>query len=112
MVDAFYDYLEQHEVAIPAHLRERDPTLPTVPDEQVQDGILDRYQADRELRIVFELMTDVDETLQEWRYRHVKLVERTIGNKPGSGGTSGLDYLKSTIFQAVFPDLWAIRHRL
>ncbi len=112
VVDAFYDFLEQHEVAIPASLRERDITLPTVPDPEVQDGLLDRYLADRELRIVFELMTDVDEALQEWRYRHVKLVERTIGNKPGSGGTSGLDYLKSTLFQPVFPDLWAIRHRL
>lgn len=112
IVDAFYDFLEHHEVAIPARCRQRDVTEPTQPDTAVQDGIFDRYVADRELRIVFELMTDVDQILQEWRYRHVKVVERTIGNKPGSGGTSGVSYLRSTLFQPVFPDLWAIRHRL
>ncbi len=57
-------------------------------------------------------MTDFDEGLQEWRYRHVKMVERTIGNKRGTGGSLGVEFLKKTLFQAVFPDLWAIRHRL
>jgi tryptophan 2,3-dioxygenase len=47
--------------------------------------------------------------MQEWRYRHVKMVERTIGNKPGTGGSSGVSYLQSTLFHSVFPDLWAIR---
>jgi tryptophan 2,3-dioxygenase len=65
-----------------------------------------------ELAILFELMTDFDEGLQEWRYRHVKIVERTIGNKQGSGGSPGVEFLKKSLFKPVFPDLWAIRHRM
>jgi tryptophan 2,3-dioxygenase len=50
--------------------------------------------------------------LQEWRYRHVKMVERTIGSKPGTGGSPGAEYLRRTLFQPLFPDLWAIRAEL
>ena len=57
-------------------------------------------------------MTDFDEGLQEWRYRHVKVVERTIGAKRGTGGSPGIAFLKQSLFKAIFPDLWAIRHRL
>ena len=64
------------------------------------------------MAILLELMTDFDEGLQEWRYRHVKLTERTIGNKAGSGGSSGIEFLKATLFKPVFADLWVIRHRL
>ena len=55
---------------------------------------------------------DLDEGIQEWRYRHVKMVERTIGTKRGTGGSSGVEYLRSTLFQPAFPDLWEIRSRL
>jgi tryptophan 2,3-dioxygenase len=57
-------------------------------------------------------MTDFDEGIQEWRYRHVKMVERTIGNKTGTGGSTGAEYLKRTLFHPIFPDLWAIRQQL
>jgi len=50
--------------------------------------------------------------IQEWRYRHVKMVERTIGTKSGTGGSSGVEYLRSTLFKPAFPDLWEIRARL
>ena len=52
---------------------------------------------------VAERMVDVDEGLQEWRYRHVKMVERTIGDKTGTGGSSGAAYLRATLFHAVLP---------
>ena len=48
----------------------------------------------------------------EWRYRHVRMVERTIGSKPGTGGSRGAAYLQSTIGRNLFPDLWEIRSRL
>jgi tryptophan 2,3-dioxygenase len=57
-------------------------------------------------------MVDIDEGVQEWRYRHVKMVERTIGAKTGTGGSPGVEYLASTIGRQAFPDLWAIRNRL
>lgn len=111
LVDHFYDFLERRGVAIPAELRSRDLTLPAIPHPEVQDGIYRLYRTHPDVAILLELMTDFDEGQQEWRYRHVKLTERTIGNKAGTGGSSGVDFLKSTLFKSFFPDLWAIRHR-
>jgi len=112
VVDAFYLFLQLHGVAIPEALLSRDRTLPTVADETVEDGILRLYKSEPNLEILFELMTDFDEGFQEWRYRHIKLVERTIGSKKGTGGSLGVEFLKLSLFHPVFPDLWAIRHRL
>ena len=112
VVDAFYTYLGHHGVAIPDHLATRDRTQPTQPDDVVEEGILRLYKSRPDLEILFELMTDFDEGLQEWRYRHIKLVERTIGSKRGTGGSLGVEFLKRSLFHPVFPDLWAIRHRL
>ena len=53
----------------------------------------------------------MDEGIQEWRYRHVKMVERIIGARAGTGGSSGVDYLRRTLFRPSFPDLWEIRSR-
>jgi tryptophan 2,3-dioxygenase len=112
LVDAFYLFLKQHGVTVPDALLTRDRTLPTTPDETVEEGILRLYKSEPNLEILFELMTDFDEGFQEWRYRHIKLVERTIGSKKGTGGSLGVEFLKRSLFQPVFPDLWAIRHRL
>ena len=56
-------------------------------------------------------MVDFDEGMQEWRYRHVKMVERTIGAKMGTGGSPGASYLMTTL-KPLFPDLWEIRSEL
>ncbi len=58
---------------------------------------------------VCEALIDIDEGIQEWRYRHVKMVERTIGVQVGTGGSAGADYLRSTLFRPAFPDLWRVR---
>jgi tryptophan 2,3-dioxygenase len=112
VVDAFYTFLEQHGVTIPAEVRTRDVTLPNEPNEVVEEGILRLYKSKPDLEILFELMTDFDEGLQEWRYRHIKLVERSIGSKKGTGGSLGVEFLKKSLFHPLFADLWAIRHRL
>jgi tryptophan 2,3-dioxygenase len=112
VMDAFYAFLAHHGIAIPDHLTKRDLTQPTAPDEAVEEGILLLYKSQPDLEILFELMTDFDEGFQEWRYRHIKLVERTIGSKRGTGGSLGVEFLKRSLFHPVFPDLWAIRHRL
>jgi tryptophan 2,3-dioxygenase len=112
VVDAYYDFLEQQGVTIPGELHERDRTLPTIPNEAVEEGILRLYKTQPNLEILFELMTDFDEGFQEWRYRHIKLVERSIGSKRGTGGSLGVAFLKQSLFHPVFPDLWAIRHKL
>lgn len=112
LVDAFYAFLGMHGVPVPHHLTARDLTQPTQPDEQLEEGILRLYKSQPDMEILFELMTDFDEGLQEWRYRHIKLVERTIGSKRGTGGSLGVEFLKRSLWLPVFPDLWAIRHRL
>lgn len=108
----FYDFLEKRGVAIPDDLRDKPAEEADGPSEPVQRGLLDLYRTDPEATILFELMTDLDEGFQEWRYRHTKLVERTIGNKKGTGGSLGVDFLKASLFQPIFHDLWAIRHEL
>ena len=112
VVDHFYDFLETRGAQIPTELKNRDVTQPNGPDERVQKEILRLYKNSPECSILFELMTDFDEGLQEWRYRHVKLVERTIGAKKGTGGSPGVPFLKESLFRPVFHDLWAIRHEM
>ena len=112
VVDHFYDFLEHHGVSIPAHLRARPVDEPALADPDIQAGILELFRKSPELGILFELMTDFDEGMQEWRYRHVKLVERTVGHKKGTGGSPGVPFLKRSLFKFIFEDLWAIRHAL
>jgi len=108
----FHIFLGHHGAKVPAEVIMRDATLPTEPNEAAQDLLFELYTSRPELAGLFELMTDFDEGLQEWRYRHVKLVERTIGAKRGTGGSEGVAFLKQSLFLPIFPDLWAIRHRL
>jgi tryptophan 2,3-dioxygenase len=112
VIDHFYDFLETRGAQIPADLKNRDITKANEPNEQVQQEILRMYKSAPELSILFELMTDFDEGLQEWRYRHIKLVERTIGAKKGTGGSPGVPFLKESLFRPIFHDLWAIRHEM
>jgi len=112
LVDHFDDFLAARGVAIPAERRTRDVTLPTEPHLEIQEALVRLYRTSPDVSILLELMTDFDEGLQEWRYRHVKMVERTIGNKQGTGGSLGAEYLRTTLFRPVFPDLWVIRNRL
>jgi tryptophan 2,3-dioxygenase len=107
--DSTLRYLAGRNHDFPAEILERDVTLPYGGDERVQATLLTVHRTDPEAGLVCEALVDIDEGLQEWRYRHVKMVERTIGNKSGTGGSSGVGYLSSTLFHSVFPDLWAIR---
>ena len=110
---ALFDYLlkllakEGHQ--IPASILNRDFSEEYAGDELVQEALLKVYKSGGELALILESLVDLDEGIQEWRYRHVKMVERTIGHKPGTGGSSGVEYLKSTLFKPFFPDLWAVR---
>ena len=112
VIDHFYDFLQTRGARIPDEIKNRDVTKPNEPNEQVQREILKLYKDSPEVTILFELMTDFDEGLQEWRYRHIKLVERTIGAKKGTGGSPGVPFLKQSLFQPIFADLWAIRHEM
>ena len=112
VIDHFYDFLQSRGAQIPDELKKRDLSQPNGPDERIQAAILRLYKNSPEVSILFELMTDFDEGLQEWRYRHIKLVERTIGAKTGTGGSPGVPFLKESLFNPIFPDLWAIRREM
>ena len=88
---------------------ERDVTLPHEPSAEVQATLVGIYRSDPALMEVCELLTDFDEGFMEWRYRHVMMVQRTIGTKQGTGGSDGASYLRTTIMRPAFADLWAIR---
>jgi tryptophan 2,3-dioxygenase len=110
--DAFLHYLAKVGFSVPAEAHRRDVREPIAPSEPLQTMLLEVYRQDLLTSQVCERLVDLDEGLQEWRYRHVKMVERTIGNKLGSGGSSGAEYLRNTLFRPLFPDLWAIRSKL
>jgi tryptophan 2,3-dioxygenase len=97
---------------VPASVLARDPRAPMVPDQQVQAVLARVYEEQGEAAEVCETLVDIDEGVQEWRYRHVKMVERIIGAKTGTGGSAGSAYLRSTLFRPAFPDLWEVRSRL
>ncbi len=112
VMDHFYEFLKHRGAEIPKELLNREAGAPTISNKRIQEALIDFYHTKPELVILFESMTDFDEGLQEWRYRHVKMVERTIGRKQGTGGSPGVAYLKESLFKSVFPDLWEIRDKL
>ncbi|MFZ9887014.1 MAG: tryptophan 2,3-dioxygenase [Myxococcota bacterium] len=109
LVDALHAFLEVRGVQIPIEIKSRSVQDPCPPSPELQRQLVDRYRTEHDLVLLLEAFTDIDEGIQEWRYRHVKMVERTIGAKIGTGGSAGAAYLRNTLFAPLFPDLWAIR---
>jgi tryptophan 2,3-dioxygenase len=110
--DAFLHYLAANGYPVPPELLARDVTQPTPSSLEVQKILVDIYRHDPVRAPVCERLVDFDEGVQEWRYRHIKMVERTIGTKQGTGGSAGVGYLQTTLLKPAFPDLWAIRTEL
>ena len=97
---------------IPAEVLDRDPALPYEGSAEVQQVLVQMYRGDDQGRSVAEALTDIDEGIAEWRYRHVMMVQRTIGHRIGTGGSSGVGYLRNTLFHPSFVDLWEMRSQL
>jgi tryptophan 2,3-dioxygenase len=110
--DAFLRHLAANGVAVPHESLERDVTRAVEPDPTLHRSLIDVYRKQPALAQLCERMVDLDEGFMEWRYRHVKMVQRTIGTKRGTGGSMGAAYLVTTLNQPLFPDLWAIRTEL
>jgi tryptophan 2,3-dioxygenase len=107
--DSTLAYLAKRGHKIPDEILTRDKSTHYQSDPRVLEALLEVHRNDPESAMVCERLVDIDEGLQEWRYRHVKMVERTIGQKSGTGGSDGVKYLASTLFNPVFKDLWEIR---
>jgi tryptophan 2,3-dioxygenase len=110
--DALLHYLAGAGLAVPKDQLERDVTSAIEPSVGMQEVLVDIYRNDPQHAELCERLVDLDEGIQEWRYRHVKMVERTIGMKTGTGGSAGAAYLRTTLNAPLFPDLWEIRVQL
>ncbi|HYC30952.1 MAG TPA: tryptophan 2,3-dioxygenase family protein [Gemmatimonadales bacterium] len=107
--DAFLHHLAANGVPVPRELLERDVTLRVEPSPELREALVRVYRENPQLAELCERMVDLDEGIMEWRYRHVKMVQRTIGTRRGTGGSAGAEYLVRTLNQPLFPDLWTIR---
>jgi tryptophan 2,3-dioxygenase len=107
--ESFGKYLSKKGFEV-APQRENEVGLLYNPSTTIQQELVKVMNTNPEAALLCELLVDFDEGLQEWRYRHVKMVERTIGRKKGTGGSEGVAYLQRTLGHAIFPDLWAIRN--
>jgi tryptophan 2,3-dioxygenase len=110
--DGFIRYLARKGHPIPLEQLSRDVTKPVESSPEIQRILIEIYRSDPLLTELCERLVDLDEGVMEWRYRHVKMVQRTIGTRMGTGGSSGAEYLATTLSAPVFPDLWAIRTEL
>jgi tryptophan 2,3-dioxygenase len=110
--DAFLGHLARSGHPIPDDALSRDVTQPNVSHPGVQAALVGVYRDDPRRAQLCERIVDLDEGVQEWRYRHVKMVQRTIGSKRGTGGSEGSQYLMTTLMRPIFPDLWEIRSQL
>ena len=97
---------------VPAHALDRDWSQPYQENAQVTDAWLAVYRNVEEHWDLYELaekLVDLDQRFQLWRFAHLKTVERIIGYKRGTGGTSGVSYLAKAMELRFFPELWSVR---
>ncbi|HEY8566088.1 MAG TPA: tryptophan 2,3-dioxygenase [Beijerinckiaceae bacterium] len=100
---------------VPPALIERDFSQPHRFDEAVRDIWLSIYREPDTHFDLYELaeeLVDVEDWFQQWRFRHMKTVERIIGHKRGTGGSNGVGFLKTALDRSFFPELWELRTRL
>ena len=97
---------------MPAAVLARDVTLPYRLDEGLVEVFAAVYAAPAEHWGVYETceeLVDIEDLFQQWRFRHLQVVSRTIGHKQGTGGSSGVDFLRRALDLTFFPELYAVR---
>ncbi|MBT9495676.1 MAG: tryptophan 2,3-dioxygenase, partial [Paucibacter sp.] len=115
LYDEVLRLLARRGIAVPADALQRDWTQPRALDEGVKTAWLEVYRApDKhwDLYQMGEELVDLEDAFRLWRFRHVTTVERVIGFKRGTGGTSGVGYLRKMLDVVLFPELWALRTEL
>jgi tryptophan 2,3-dioxygenase len=115
LYDEFIAFLHRRGYAVPAELLDRDWSLPHRLNEGLVDVFAHVYEKPAEHWGVYETceeLVDVEDDFQQWRFRHLQVVTRTIGHKPGTGGSSGVDFLRRALDLTFFPELYAVRTRI
>jgi tryptophan 2,3-dioxygenase len=110
--DEFLRYLHRHGHDVPVELLQRDVTLPYRYNEDLVPVFVRIYSDPEKFWEAYEAceeLVDIEENFQLWRFRHLKTVERTIGFKRGTGGSSGVDFLRAALDLTFFPELYAVR---
>ena len=107
--------LSRRGLPVPASHVERDWTQPYTDSDGVVAAWLEVYRAPKthwDLYQLGEELTDLEDAFRLWRFRHVTTVERVIGFKRGTGGTSGVGYLRKMLDVVLFPEIWTLRTAL
>ncbi|WP_409253471.1 tryptophan 2,3-dioxygenase [Bacillus sp. SCS-153A] len=113
--DASILALSKAGLAIPEEILNRDFTTAYEFHQPVEDAWIAVYKDVEQYWDLYELaekLIDIEDWLQQWRFRHMKTVERIIGHKKGTGGSSGVGYLKKVLDHRFFPELWDVRTKL
>jgi tryptophan 2,3-dioxygenase len=107
--------LAKRGLTIPQSHLQRDWTQPYAANHAVEEAWLQVYRDPKthwDLYQLAEELMDLEDAFRLWRFRHVTTVERIIGFKRGSGGTSGVGYLQKMLEIVLFPELWRLRTHL
>ena len=115
LYDEFMRYLARQGHAIPGECLNRDWSQPYQRNEQivlVLEKIYENTEAHWDAYHFCEQLVDIEVNFQLWRFRHLKTVERIIGYKPGTGGSSGVAFLKKALDLSFFPELFEVRTRI
>jgi tryptophan 2,3-dioxygenase len=112
LYDEFLRHLHRHGHDVPAALLERDVTAAHAFTPELVPVFRRVYEHSHEFWEAYETceeLVDLEENMQFWRFRHLKTVERTIGFKRGTGGSSGVGFLRKALDLTFFPELYAVR---
>ncbi|MCY9782804.1 tryptophan 2,3-dioxygenase family protein [Nocardiopsis sp. EMB25] len=115
LYDAALRLLFRRGLPVPEDHAERDWTADYEPSPEVERAWTEVYRDDQpgnELFLLAEALLDVAERVTRWRHSHLVAVKRTMGRKPGSGGSNGLNWLARHVEQDVFPELWSLRNTI
>ena len=107
--------LSRRGIAMPASHTARDWTRPYAACDAVEAAWLVVYREPAKYWDLYQLgeeLTDLEDAFRLWRFRHVTTVERVIGFKRGTGGTSGVGYLRKMLDVVLFPEIWTLRTAL
>ena len=115
LYDEFLAYLSRHGHSVPAAVTDRDVTAAHQFTPELVDTFKAIYASPAEYWSLYETceaLVDVEDAFQFWRFRHLKTVERMIGNKTGTGGSSGATFLRRALERTFFPELYSVRTAL
>jgi tryptophan 2,3-dioxygenase len=115
LYDRFLKLLDRRGFKLPASVLQRDVREPYLSQPAVAEAVLKIYRESErhyDLYLALESLIDLDEGFLLWRYRHVAMVERMIGTRRGTGGSSGVKYLAATLSKRFFPEIWEARNSL